>query len=153
MEQENKVVRFDLFKIDKGREKLCRCKVPRFEIDTTNRLVICRDCGAVIEPFEALVTLCEHMARYEKYQEEAIEKANTYRAWAEKEWKRRFKNKLFKDMERQYFEGLFPVCPKCNDLIDPLKISGWANPNYFIKLEASAWEWNKQGINVSATLK
>lgn len=46
------------------------------------------------------------------------------------EWRRRMKNKAFKDMDKQYQEGMLPHCPKCGEIFDPMEITGWTNKKY-----------------------
>lgn len=122
------VIRFDLCRLEKNKEKLCKCKNPHYEVDTANRLITCTDCGAVVDPFEAMLEICKHQEQYREYQREAIKKATLYREIAEKEWKRRFKNACFKDMERHYIDGMHPICPVCGELFDPVKITRWSRP-------------------------
>ena len=74
-EEKDKILSFTLFRLEKGREKICRCSPPHYEIDTVNRIVTCTDCGAVLDAF---VTLCSYIKEYEEYQEEAVNKINTY---------------------------------------------------------------------------
>lgn len=74
IEEKDKVLSFTLFKVEKGREKICKCNPPHYIIDTANRIVFCDDCGATLDAFDALVTLCRYMKRYEEYKREAIEK-------------------------------------------------------------------------------
>ncbi len=54
IKEKDKVLSFTLYKVERGKEKICRCNPPHLEIDTTNRIVVCMDCGATIDPFEAL---------------------------------------------------------------------------------------------------
>lgn len=74
MEEKDKVLSFTMIKIEKGREKICRCSPPHYEIDPVNRVVSCMDCGATLDAFDALLTLCEYMEKFEEYQKEAIKK-------------------------------------------------------------------------------
>jgi hypothetical protein len=122
------IIRFDLCRLEKNKEKLCKCMNPHYEVDTANRIITCTDCGAVVDPFEALLEICKHQEQYMEYQRKAIEKAKLYREIAEKEWRRRFKNACFKDMERRYIDGLHPACPECGALFDPVKIKSWSRP-------------------------
>lgn len=62
------IVRFDLVKINRGREKLCQCTAPCFEVDEENRIVSCKICGAILDPFEALIKLAERPERLEETQ-------------------------------------------------------------------------------------
>ncbi len=122
-----KVLSFELLKIEKGRERICKCNPPHYEIDVVNHIVTCKDCGATVEPFDALVTMCQYMDKFAEYQREAIEKISTYRELANKEWRRIFKNRIFKEMDYEYQKGLYPICPKCGEIFNPIKITRWAN--------------------------
>lgn len=137
IEEKDKVLSFDLFKVERGREKICKCNPPHYTIDTVNRIVYCNDCGATLDAFDALVTLCEHMKRYEEYQREAIKRTNFLRGEANAELRRRIKNQVFKDMDKEYRSGMLPYCPKCGEVFDPSKIKRWINEKYYIESENS----------------
>ena len=130
IEEKDKVLSFTLFKVEKGREKICRCNPPHYTIDTENRIITCDDCGATLDAFEALMSLHKYMDRYREYQEKALEKCKTYKEWADKEWRRRMKNAAFKDMDKQYQEGMLPRCPKCGEIFEPMEITRWTNKKY-----------------------
>ena len=134
IEGKDKVLSFTLFKVEKGREKICKCNPPHYEIDTENRIVTCMDCGATLDAFEALIALCNHMDRYREYQEKALEKCKLYG-----EWRRRMKNKAFKDMDKAYQSEMFPHCPKCGEVFDPMEIKRWTNKN-MVKIEGCDYE-------------
>lgn len=51
---DNEIISFNLARIERGREKLCKCDPPHYEVDTVNRIVSCQDCGATVE----LLMLC-----------------------------------------------------------------------------------------------
>lgn len=126
LETENDgVLSFTLYKIEKGREKICKCNPPHYVLDEVNRLVICNDCGAVVEPFEALLQMTKYIDEFAEYQRESINKINVYREMANEESRRRMKNKAFKDMDRNYQKGLYPYCPECGKIFDPAKIIRW----------------------------
>lgn len=42
-----KVVRFDVVRIEHGKKKMCQCSAAHYEVDYQNRLVYCHDCGVV----------------------------------------------------------------------------------------------------------
>lgn len=126
LENENDgVLSFTLYKIEKGREKICKCNPPHYVLDEVNRLVICNDCGAVVEPFEALLQMTKYIEEFAEYQREAINKINVYREMANEESRRRMKNKAFQEMDRNYQKGLYPYCPECGKIFDPAKIIRW----------------------------
>ena len=125
------IISFTLCRLEKGREKICQCSPPHYVIDTTNRIVTCDDCGAVLDAFDALTVLCGYIKQYEEYQEKAIERADTYRRLADEELRRRFRNKAFKDMDANYRKGMLPHCPKCGELFEPTELRHWTNRKYY----------------------
>ncbi len=135
IEEKDNVLSFTLYKVERGREKICRCNPPHLEIDTTNRIVVCKDCGATIDPFEALLTFAEYAEEYEKYQDEALEKINSYREMANEELRRKMRNKAFKDMDSNYRNGMYPYCPKCGEMFDPMKLTHWGNKKFYEERE------------------
>lgn len=121
---ENDVLQFQFLKIEKGRSKLCKCNPPHYEVDVVNRIVTCTDCGAVIDPFEALVTLCSYEDRFTEYQEKALKKVKVYSEMADKEFRRRIKNAAFKNMDS----------PQCKKIINPVEITNYANKRIYDEL-------------------
>ena len=49
--------------INRGRNKKCTCRNRKFEIDTQNREVCCQECGAIIDPYTALVDIANNYER------------------------------------------------------------------------------------------
>lgn len=119
------VISFDLAKINRGKQKICKCNNPHYEIDTTNRVVMCMDCRAILNPFDALLSLAERMEEVENFQRKMIDKANTYSQIANEECTRMIKNRKFREMDSNYKKGLFPYCPNCKEKINPLDITSW----------------------------
>ena len=124
------VLSFTLFNINKGREKICKCNPPCYEIDTVNRIVTCMDCGAILDAFEALIALCQHMDEYEEYQQKVFEKCKIYGELANKEYRRRIKNKAIKEVDKQYQSGMLPICPKCGKAIEPTEITNYIHKKF-----------------------
>lgn len=131
IEEQDKILSFTLFKVEKGREKICKCNPPHYEIDTTNRIITCKDCGATLDVFDALLTIVNYMERYSKYQKNALERAEMYAALADRERNRYMKNKVFKEMDANYRKDLYPVCPECGGIFDPVKITQWTNKAFY----------------------
>lgn len=127
---EQKIIDMDVLRINKNCRKICKCQKPHFEIDVVNRAVQCKDCGAYIDPFEALRRLADRGEELSEYQRRAIEKCKFYSDEANREIGRMCKNRKFKDMERSYLkDGLHPVCPHCDRTIDPLKMNRFSIPD------------------------
>lgn len=121
------ITEIDMFRINRGREKLCRCKNPHYEVDVTNRIVICTDCGAVVDSFDALMTLCK---KYEVYQQDIKRlksRAEVYAEEANKEFSKMCRGKIFREMEREYRNNMLPTCPECGHCFDPVNINSWTN--------------------------
>lgn len=135
IEEKDKILSFILFKLEKGKEKICKCNPPHYKIDTMNRIVTCSDCGAVLDAFDALVTLCKYTEEYEEYQRQAIEKINTYRELANSEQRRWIKNRAFKEMDAHYRNGMYPFCPQCGELFDPSEINRWGSKAFYELVE------------------
>lgn len=122
---DNEIIFFDLVRIKRGREKLCKCNPPHYEVDTVNRIVSCQDCGATIDAFDALVTLAKRYEQLEDAQRKMLSKAKLYEAMADAEFKRMRRNKTLRDMDENRRKGLYPICPKCAEVIDPADIREW----------------------------
>lgn len=120
------IVPFDVIKINRGKTKICRCKLPHYEIDTENRLVMCMDCGAIVEAFEALTNIAERMEEIENIETEMKETVIHYKTEAQK----MIKNRVFRTMEDNYRKSMFPICPKCNEPINPTEINHYARSEY-----------------------
>lgn len=133
---EHEIISFDLAKINRGKEKICKCKKPHYEIDTTNRLVMCTDCGAILEPFDALLSLAERMEEVEKLQNKMIGKAKTYSELASEEFSKLIRSRVFRNMNEKYKNGMFPICPECNTPFEPTEIQSWINE--------SLVDWSKE---------
>lgn len=68
-----KIVRFDAVKIEYGKRKMCQCYSPHYEIDYQNKLVYCLDCGAIVDPLEALMRIAKNTKRWDDYTQELLE--------------------------------------------------------------------------------
>lgn len=60
-----KPVSFDLLRINKGMKKICRCNPPHYEFSVENRIIMCSDCGAVVDPFEAMLSIAGYVKQGE----------------------------------------------------------------------------------------
>lgn len=128
----NKIIDFNLMKINKNAQKICRCDPPQYEIDTTNRLVQCTKCNAYIHPFDALLYLANN---YEQYQDD-IEKLQRERNYYAKEvnelFTKRFRMNVFRDLQNNYMRGMVPRCPHCERAFDPTEINHYINKTIVI---------------------
>ena len=131
----DKVISFELLRVERGREKICKCNPPRLVIDEQNRIVTCKSCGATLDGFEALMKLANHLDKIHEYETAMLERTNAHKKLADKDWKRYRMNRVFKEMDEKYHGGLYPYCPKCEQMIDPVKITHWGSKKYYEESE------------------
>lgn len=103
-------------KVDYDRRKVCECNPRTFILDYKNKLVYCSKCGAIIDPFEALMDMARNA---EHIQRDII----AYAELASKERKSYMRFRGVNNISKNFRDGLFPVCPHCNEVIDPMEIS------------------------------
>jgi hypothetical protein len=82
-----------------------------------------------VNAFDALVSLAGRYEEIEKTQQRMLSKAQSYAKLADEEFQRMRKNKVFRDMESKYRNGLYPMCPKCMKAFDPVHIQSWTRGN------------------------
>lgn len=129
-EDDGKVVSFQMLRIERNHRKICTCNPPSYEIDTQNRIIVCKKCNAVIDSFEAIQRIAEYTEMLENYQKEAIEEAKRHRELADSEFKRRMKYHAFRNMDKQYQNNMLPVCPICHKIFEPMRITEYINRKY-----------------------
>lgn len=105
--------------INRNKEKHCDCYnwinkmkgiKPSYEIDTENRIVICKHCGVYVDAFEALLTIAkygEEMEREVKQLCEIAKAAAEYKPW----------RKAMKNIEQHVGRKceMLPTCPHCHE--------------------------------------
>lgn len=122
-DKEDKIIRFDLLKIDYAREKLCKCSPRKYTVDYKNKLVFC-ECGAIHDPFEVLydiATWFEREVSQMRFEYSEAVKATQYKPYM----------KAMKNIQSEIRRGLLPYCPKCNELIKIENITSWGNARFY----------------------
>lgn len=105
----DKVVGLDQVRIARGLGKICQCQKRKFVLDTDNRRVTCRSCGAVVEPYEAILDLARQREEYVRQTERLLEQRKEIAS---------YKPHLvvIKSLEQQYRgKKMLPCCPRCNE--------------------------------------
>lgn len=121
-----KVVRFDVLRVERGRQKMCRCSNPHYEVDKQNRLVYCLDCGAVVDPFEALYEISVHYQRIEEWTQQNLEQRRQIDSYKPR-------RVVIKKLEERYVRNdksdLIPTCPACGKPfeLESLLTGTWCN--------------------------
>lgn len=125
-----KIIRFDVVKMEYGRSKMCQCPTPHYKVDYQNRLVYCADCGAIIAPFNALVSIARNRQRMDDHTEQMLEQ----RRQIENYHPRRV---VLKKLEKKYISaekyGLEPSCPHCGKVfqLENLLQTNWCNRKFY----------------------
>lgn len=111
-------------------KKICTCNPPHYELSVENRIIMCRDCGAVVDPFEAMLSIARYHEQLREETNRLKEKVKFYSEEANKELKRMRKSRVFREMEESYRKNMLPRCPKCKEYFDPLEIIEFRNAKY-----------------------
>lgn len=120
------VKRIDILRVEYGKRKLCECPNFHYEIDYTNRIVTCADCGAVVEPFEALYEIAKNYERLGKQVSSLLEqrkKIANYKPHLA----------IIKNLERMYSGNnysMVPVCPRCGEAFELQELTSWSNKKF-----------------------
>jgi len=116
------IKRFDVLKVERSLEKLCQCyKTPNYTIDSRNRLVYCDDCGAIIDPYEALTKISNHYEEFAEQSKYLLEQRKQIINW--KPWLL-----VFRNLESQYrSKEMLPCCPECRKPFYFEKINTWVS--------------------------
>lgn len=120
------ILNLSILKLNRDAVKICRCENRVIEIDTVNRLVRCGTCGMLIDPFDALVELCNR--HDEIYQD-------TKRLL---EYQRQITNykpylRVIKNIESHYHSGknkMLPICPSCGEPFYLEELASWTNEKF-----------------------
>jgi rubrerythrin len=121
----DKIVSIDALKIRHNMRKICACENPQYDVDANNRAVWCRNCGAWIDPYDAIEHIAKNIERLNEDVQNLLEQ------------RRQIENYkphlvLFKKLEREYIRSkdMLPICPACGKPFDLAKISSWVNKKY-----------------------
>lgn len=116
----DKVVGLDQIRINKGLEKLCKCKGRKFTVDEQNRRITCNSCGAVVDPYDAMYELATNGDKLQKQVEHLLEQRKqilSYKPWLV----------AIKKIEKQYRgRKMIPNCPRCSEPFYLEELTSWS---------------------------
>lgn len=123
------IKRIDILRVEYGKRKLCQCRIPHYEIDVQNHFVYCTDCGAIVDPFEALLKIAKVCDRLDSEVEELLEQRREIE---------NYKPHLvvMKELERKYRANHFsmvPCCPHCYEPFDLPELAHWVSRKFLEK--------------------
>jgi len=106
----DKIIDFTVLKIKYDRQKICQCPNPTYIIDYENKFVTCSQCGAYIDPFDALVCLASKPEKFRRETEMLLKQRQEIINYKPHMI-------VFRNLEQQYHKGkhgrMLPSCPRC----------------------------------------
>lgn len=126
MEKElpDKIIGLDQVRISRGLGKICKCNKRKFVIDTDNRRITCNSCGAVVDPYEAMLDLAGQHEEYNRQAEYLLEQKKQITKY--KPWLR-----VIKNLESHYRgHQMLPVCPRCSEAFYLEELTSWVGKKF-----------------------
>lgn len=116
------VIDITAVRLKRNAKPRCTCdrRHRHFEVDKDNREVTCAGCGAVVDPFEAMVDV----AYFNDHLHSEIEAL-----WEQRKQIVNYKPHLlvFRDLESQYRgKKWLPICPNCHQAFFFEEVRAWA---------------------------
>ncbi len=111
-------------------KKLCECQTRTIYYDLKNRILECAECGAILDPFDVVVSIADGESRYInnikflKQEKEELEK------WM-------LNNRMgatLRKIASNLRQGSIPVCPHCKEPFELDQITEWISKEYAICL-------------------
>jgi Zn finger protein HypA/HybF involved in hydrogenase expression len=125
------VADIELLRINRNMRKICSCEKKSFEVDTKNRSVWCKKCGAWVDPFDAMMYLAENLEDYKREAQMFLNRAKDY-------YNYKPHLRIMKSIEQHYKANnysMVPTCPECNKPFELEKLTStiWVNKHYIRK--------------------
>lgn len=144
MSDEDKLVQLNVLRVKHNFRKNCECENRHLIIDVDNHIVECGECGAYLDPFEALVGLASDHQLLNDQSKALMEQQKQLRAYKPR-------LKVIKRLEQQYRgHKMLPCCPKCSEPFYLEEINSWMNANFYsLSVTDEVSKENKHDIGIS----
>lgn len=123
----SKSIDFNIMRINRNSQKICKCNPPMYDIDISNRLIQCTKCNAYIQPFDAMLRMAEIGEELNQEIKKLKQSRNAYADEVAELFNKKMKLNSFRNMQRSYFSGMHPICPNCEKSFDPTKVNRYVN--------------------------
>lgn len=135
------IVQIKDLRIDRNIGKVCKCHNPTRSINTRSRQVFCDGCGALIDPFDALVTVTHRFQNYNSSlnrMRDQAEELKNYKPWL----------KVIRKLEKEYRgKKMLPNCPRCDEPFYLEELKYWTN-KFIADVRIQTWkEKNSQEVD------
>lgn len=116
--EKGELVRLDVLRIERNKQKDCNCISPAYEADVKNRRINCTKCGAVVDPFDVVVNIGRRHEELNELHERRLE---------QKKEIDKYKPHLrtIKYLEQQERRQLTPYCPACSEPFRLSELTHW----------------------------
>lgn len=108
-------IRIDIARIARNKKKLCTCFNPHYEVDPINRLVECTDCGAIVDPFDAMYEISRHFERVNQQFDAMVKERESVIGYEPR-------LKVMKELSARYSGKNSPMVPRCPHCGNPFEI-------------------------------
>lgn len=133
-----KIVKIEQLKINRSLNKICSCDDRRFTIDAKNKRVLCDECGASLDPYDALYDLATKRERMQQEIENLLEQRKAivnYKPWLV----------VIKYLEQKYRgKKMLPNCPRCSEPFYLEELNHWTGKPF---ADARIKKWTKENQN------
>lgn len=123
--EDKKVIHIETLRVNYARKKICECEIPLLELDYRNRLVYCRRCQAIIEPFDALYKLATHAQQFN----DDVDRAAKFKKELDNYKPYLREARRYEQMMRQ--KEMLPICPKCSQLFNWNELVSMGNKKFY----------------------
>lgn len=111
------IIPISILRINRGKDRKNNCKHGQYEVDSTNKEVICTKCGEVVHPYDALLDMARNRERLVEEMQNLLEQRKRILNW---------KPHLLavRELERVYRGGeMLPCCPHCGRGIEARELA------------------------------
>jgi ribosomal protein S27AE len=117
----DKVIDLEVIRINRNIDKRCKCADRTFIVDTANRCINCGHCGALVDPYEAMLYLAEHGELLQRENRALLEQRRQIIGYQPHLL-------VFRELEQNYrSKKMIPCCPKCGQGFFFEEIGCWTN--------------------------
>ena len=124
MKLPEKIIEIDQLRINRNIDKLCTCRNRRFMLDTTNKRVICNECGAEVDPYDAMYEMATSAEGLKKQVDRLLEQRKQildYKPWLV----------TIRKLESKYRgKKMLPNCPRCDEPFYLEELTRWTGRQF-----------------------
>ena len=125
------VVQIDALRITRAVGKRCQCtrRYKRYTVDPDNREVTCSDCGARVDPFEAILNVAEGKTALQEQTRALLDQRQALEQWKPH---RVAMKRLDEHFGYRFYADMIPCCPHCGRGIEYTELGSgtWVSRAY-----------------------